>query len=445
LVEYLNNAGASVVFAASGTAIYNATTSGAVGAAVQSGLTNARWQDAQITTPGGAFLYLVNGADAPRLWNGTTWVAVTGASVPAITGVTTTTLIHVCLFKNRLYFVKKDSMSVWYLPVNSVGGAASEIDLGSVFRNGGYVMACYTWTIDAGSGSDDHLVIISSNGEVAVYRGTDPSSAATWALVGVFIMGRPLGRRCGIKFGGDLALNTTEGVFPLGRGLLSSSVDRRVALSDKIQNSVSLAAESYRANHGWQLCLFPDANMLILNVPAGNGVNFQYCQNTITKAWTKFTGWDANVWLNASGTLYYGDGNSVNKAWTGNFDDITPITADLLPAFSYFGAKAANKYFTMVRPYLLSTGRPSAVYGLNIDFTVSAPTGTLSYTGATIMTWGAMTWGSMTWGGGLVPLIAWQTVGAVSNSAALRLRILNNGADVRLTNTDYVFQKGGVL
>jgi hypothetical protein len=61
------------------------------------------------------------------------------------------------------------------------------------------------------------------------------------------------------------------------------------------------------------------------------------------------------------------------------------------------------------------------------------------------MTWGAMTWGSMTWGGGLVPLIAWQTVGAVSNSAALRLRILNNGADVRLTNTDYVFQKGGVL
>lgn len=445
LVEYLNNSGTSVIFAAAGTAIYNATTAGAVGAAVQSGLTNAHWQDAQITTPGGAFLYLVNGADAPRLWDGATWVAVTGVSAPAITGVTTTLLVHVCLFKSRLYFVEKDSMSVWYLPVNSVGGAASEIDLGSVFRLGGYVMACYTWTIDAGSGSDDHLVIISSNGEVAVYRGTDPSSAATWAIVGVFTMGRPLGRRCGIKFGGDLALNTTDGIYPLGRGLLSSSVDRRVALSDKIQNSVSLAAESYGSNYGWQLCLYPDANMLILNVPAGNGVNFQYCQNTITGAWTKFSGWDANVWLNASGVLYYADGTSVNTAWVGNLDDTTPITADLLPAFSYFGMKAANKYFTMVRPYLLSTGNPSAVYGLNVDFTVSAPTGTLSYAPVTVMTWGAMTWGSMTWGGGLVPLIAWQTVGSVSNSASLRLRVLNNGADVRLTNTDYVFQKGGVL
>jgi hypothetical protein len=445
LVEYLAPTGASTIFAAAGTAIYNATASGAVGAAVQSALTNARWQEAQITTPGGSFLYLVNGADAPRLWDGATWVAVTGVSAPAITGVTTTSLIHVCLFKNRLFFVEKDSMSLWYLPVNSVGGAASEIDMGSIFRMGGYVMSAYTWTIDAGNGSDDHFVIISSNGEVAVYRGTDPSAAATWAIVGVFTLGRPLGRRCGIKFGGDLALNTTEGIYSLGRGLLSSSVNRRVALSDKIQNSVSLAAETYGANYGWQLCLFPDANMLILNVPAGNDVNFQYCQNTITGAWARFTGWNASVWLNASGTLYYGDGNSVVNGWVGNLDDTTPITADMLPAFSYFSARAANKYFTMVKPYLQSTGNPSAVYGLNTDFSVSAPTGTLNYAPVAVMTWGSMVWGSMTWGGGLQPLTAWQTVGAVANSAALRLRVLNNGSDVRLTNTDYVFQKGGVL
>ncbi len=442
LVEYLPTTGGSTLFAAAGTSFYNVTTAGAVGAAVQTGLANARWEHAQITTPGGSFLYLVNGVDKPRLWNGTAWTSIDGVSTPAITGVTTTLLAHAQLFKNRLFFVEKNSMRAWYLPVNSVGGAASQLDLGSVFRLGGFIQACYTWTIDAGSGSDDHFVVLSSNGEVAVYSGADPSSATDWRLVGVFTLGRPIGRRCGIKYGGDLAINCMEGVFPLGKGLLSASVDRRVALTDKIQNSVSLAANSYQSNYGWQLCQYPDNNMLILNVPAGNGQNYQYAQNTITGAWTKLTGWNATVWLNAATGLYYGDGNSIQKAWTGNLDGTVPIQADVLPAFSYFGNKARNKYFTTVRPYLQSTGTPSVLYGLNTDFNASDPQGALSYTPPTGMVWGSMVWGSMVWGGGLTPITAWQTVGAVCNSAAVRLKIQNNGSDVRFTNMDYLYQQG---
>ena len=233
-----------------------------------------------------------------------------------------------------------------------------------------------------------------------------------------------------------------EGVFPLGKGLLSASVDRRVALTDKIQNSVSQAANSYPTNYGWQLCQYPDNNMLILNIPAGNSMNFQYAQNTITGAWTKLTGWNATVWLNSANGLYYGDTNSVKKAWVGNLDNTTPIQADVLPAFSYFGNKARNKYFTMVRPYLQSSGNPSVLYGINTDFNVSEPNGTLSYTPPTGMTWGAMVWGLMTWGGGLTAITAWQTVGAVANSAAVRMKVQNNGTDVRFTNMDYLYQQG---
>jgi len=442
LVEYLPTTGGSTLFAAAGTAIYNVTTAGAVGAAVQTGLTNARWENAQITTPGGSFLYLVNGVDKPRLWDGTTWKSIDGASTPAITGVTTTLFAHVQLFKNRLFFVEKNSMRVWYLPVNSIGGAASQLDLGSVFRLGGFVQAAYTWTIDAGSGSDDHLVVLSSNGEVAVYSGADPSSATDWRLIGVFTLGRPLGRRCAVKFGGDLAINCMEGVYPLGKGLLSASVDRRVALTDKIQNSVSEAANSYANNYGWQICQYPDNNMLILNVPAGNGVNYQYAQNTITGAWTKLTGWNASVWLNAATGLYYGDNNSIKKAWVGNLDVSSPIVADILPAFGYFGSKAYNKYFTMVRPYFQSTGTPSILYGLNTDFVPSAPVGALAYTPPTGMFWGSMIWGQMVWGGSLTTLTAWQTVGSVCNAASVRLKVQNNGSEVRYTNTDFLYQKG---
>jgi hypothetical protein len=51
-----------------------------------------------------------------------------------------------------------------------------------------------------------------------------------------------------------------------------------------------------------------------------------------------------------------------------------------------------------------------------------------------------MVWGSMVWGGGLRPITGWNTVGAVANSASLRLKVQNNGAEVRFNNVDYLFQ-----
>lgn len=440
LAEYLPPSGSSTLFAASGGSIYDVTLSGPIGAAVQSGLSNSRFQTAQITTPGGSFIYFFNGADDPRLWNGSSWVAVNGSSTPAITGLTTSEIVHGCVFKNRLFLVLNNSMNLYYLPVLSIGGSVSALDLGSVFRNGGYIMAAYPWTIDAGDGADDHLVVISSNGEFAVYSGTDPSDSSAWRLIGVFNLGKPLGRRCAAKLGGDLAVNTTGGVYPLGRGLLSATVTRSVALTDKIQNSVSQDADSFYGNFGWDLCLYGDNNMMLLNVPDGSN-QYQYVQNTITGSWCKFTGWNANTFLNASTGLYYGGANSVLLAWTGNVDVTNPIQADCLPAFGYFGAKAFNKYFTMVRPYILTSGNPSILYSLNVDYLESPATGNLSFIAPSGMVWGSMSWGTMIWGGGLSNVTSWNTVGAVANAASIRLKVQNNGSEVRFTNCDYVMQR----
>lgn len=445
LAEYLPPAGNAKIFAASAGGIYDVTDPGPIGAPMVSGMSSNWYQSQGITTPGGSFLYMVNGIDDPQLWDGTTWTAINGTSTPAITGVTTNTFAHVTLFKNRLFFVQNNSLNIWFLPVNSVGGAASVIDLGSIFRRGGRVEAVYTWTIDAGSGADDHLVIISSNGEAAVYAGTDPASATDWRIVGVFTLGHPLGRRCGVKYGGDLVINSTEGLLPLSKALLSMAINRQSALTDKIQNSISEATQSFGELNGWQVELFPDANMLILNVPTGNGQNFQYVQNTITGAWTKFKGWDASCWLHSDDGLFFGSDNSVVRAWAGATDNELGIIADVLPAFSEFGAQVQNKFYTMVRPNILTNGTPSVTYGLNVDYAIQDPQGTLSYNPPTSMIWGSMVWGSMIWGGSLVPLSAWQTVGAVSKSAAIRLRVNNSGSDVRLTNVDYVYQIGGLL
>lgn len=446
LAEYLPPSGSIKLFAGSNGAIYDVTNSGTLPAASVSGLANNRWQPASMTTPAGNFLYLFNGVDSPQLYDGATWKSITAVSAPAITGVTPTLLVQACVFKSRLWMVEVNSTRAWYLPASSIGGAATSFDIGSIFRQGGYLVGMFSWTLDAGSGVDDLAVFISSNGECAVYRGTDPSSAATFALIGVYSLGRPIGRRCCIKLGGDLLIVCEEGVYPLGKALLSASIDHQSAVTDKIQNSISQAVVAYRLNFGWELILYPEQAMMLLNIPAGNGANYQYTWNTITEAWTKFTGWDARTFISSSAGLFFGDSNSVKKAWTGNLDGTASIQFDALTSFQFFGAETQNKYFTMLRPYLLTGGTPSILYGINGNFQQVDPTGVLSYTPPSNgMVWGAMTWGSMVWGGSLTSATNWNTVGGVYNAAAVRLKGQNNGASLEWSATDFAYQMGGIL
>lgn len=445
LIEYSPPSGTTQLFAASAGDIYNVTLSGAVGAPVVSGKTNSRWQSVAITTAGGSFLYLFNGADEPQLYDGTTWKDINGTSTPAITGITDTrTIIDGVLFKNRIYLIEKNSMNFWFLPVNSIGGEAKSIPMGQIFRRGGHIVTAKTWTIDAGNGSDDHMVILSSNGEVAVFAGYNPEDVSGWSLIGVFYLGRPIGQRCAIKFGGDLLILCEDGVYPLGKGLLSSTIDRRVALTDKIQNSINQEASIYRGSFGWELCLSPDHSALILNVPALNAP-YQYLQNTITGAWTKFSGWAAKTWLDSELGLFFCSPGKIMRAWITDADEGQSIVADCLQAFGYFGTKAQNKYFTMIRPYIATSGDPSILISLNGDFSQQAPSGAFATRPPAGMVWGSMVWGSMVWGGSQQEVADWQTVGGIYKSAGIRMRVQNNQAAVQWSATDFIYSRGGLL
>jgi hypothetical protein len=232
----------------------------------------------------------ISGATASN-YNGTYVIDVTGATtftytmatapaanatvvgtytVVGITGVDSSTFINVNLFKNRLWFTQKDTMKVWYLDVSSLGGVATSIDFGGIARNGGYLQAMGTWTLDAGQGSDDYAVFVTSMGEVMVYNGTDPSSPTTWALKGVWQLGQTFARKCFFKWSGDLLLLTQDGLVPLASALQSSRLDPRINLTDKIYYAVSQAATTYYSNFGWQINYFASENMLILNIPITN-------------------------------------------------------------------------------------------------------------------------------------------------------------------------------
>ena len=84
LMVYNEPDGTSTMFCAAGTSFYDVTASGAVGAAVVSGLNNSRWQHNNFTNSGGTtYLTCFNGVDSPQYWDNSSWTAiVTGKPLP---------------------------------------------------------------------------------------------------------------------------------------------------------------------------------------------------------------------------------------------------------------------------------------------------------------------------------------------------------------------------
>jgi hypothetical protein len=446
LASYSPPAGSPKLFAAAGANIYDVTAGGAVGAAVVTGATSDKWQHTNFGTAGGNFLYMVNGADKPRLYDGSSWVAVDGVSTPAITGVTTTTLIHVAAFKARLWFIQKDTLKVWYLPTLSIGGAASAFDLSSLFNRGGYLMAMGNWSLDAGYGMDDYAVFVTSEGQVAVYKGTDPAAAATWALIGVYDVGSPIGRRCLMKYAGDLTLICKDGLAPLSKSLMSSRVNSQVMLTDKIQDATSGYITQYGTNFGWEAALFPQEDMLLVNVPISTTTSYQLVMNTISGSWSQFSGWNAACFELHNDLLYFGSNGVVCKAWDTTADNGENINFEAQQSFNYFGKGGQLKQVKMLRPIISTDGSPAVLLGVNTDFDTSDPTGIPTFTANTSAIWDLATWdGGFTWGGDLQVRRDWQTAFGLGYCISAHMKGTMKNCRMRWASTDYLLQGGGVV
>jgi len=414
---------------------------------VVTGLTNARWHFGQVSTTGGTFTLAVNAEDYMLLYNGTAWQQVTGVSTPyAITGVDTSLLADVLVHHRRAWFVQKNSMKCWYLATDAIAGAATSFDFAPLFINGGSIAKIETWTLDAGNGMDDYFVVVTTAGEIAVYSGTNPADAATWSLNGVYYGGSPVGRNCTIKFGGDVLLLNKDGLVPLSQWLMSSRVNVKTSITNKIQQRITDATTAYVDNYGWQVILNPPNNMLFINVPVSSTQFDQYVMNTISGAWSRFTGVNATCWTFINDTLFFGQNGKVFKFWDGPTDDGEVINTDLLPAFSAFGSQSQVKRWTMAK---VSMGYDyafafSGQINLNFDLT-SQPPQPYNLLSTTAGIWDAGVWDTSTWGGDIKPFSRWQMAAGMGYYGSFRIRTSSMTSDLRYYATDYVFEGGGVL
>lgn len=444
LLPYANASGEKL-FAISGTAVYNVTTTGAVGAAVVTSLTNARWESTNIATSGGQFMYACNGTDKPLFYDGTSWVKVDSGTTPAITGVTTTKLRSPVVWKNRLWFVEEASMRAWYLPTSSIGGAAQSFDFGPIFRLGGQLHVIATASLTDGSTFDDYICFMSTEGEVAIYRGTDPAQAGQFAIQGIYRMGKPIGRRCVFNVGQDSIIICSDGFASLSRLISIGRKSQQEDISYKILQLVNQDVQAYSSNFGWEGILYPLGNKIIVNVPeTTNNTQHQYVQNTISDAWCRFTGWNAATFCTLGDSLYFGGNTIVALADSGASDAGTDINCLFKTAFSYFKSTRQKK-FNMARLLFQATGDVQSSVHLDLDFDNSDDTQQPSTSLGTGSAWNVSDWNTSSWTSGYSLFKNWQTVYGVGFSASLYVRISANTISVRHNATDFVYEPGGTL
>lgn len=440
LLPYTPLSGSGRMFGAAGANIYEVTGGGGVGAAVVAALGSARWQHVQIGTAGGQFLFICNGTDTPRTFDGASWANST------ITGPTIASLIWCNLHNRRLWVGEKESLSAWYLPVDTIGGPAAEFSLAAVARLGGYIMAMGTWSRDGGSGAQDLAVFITSEGEAIVYGGIDPTTAADWVLQGVFRIGKPIGRRCMIKAASDLIIVTEDGFVSASTIL---PVDRaqaeRVALSAQINRAVNEQVRANATRFGWEPFIYPRGTMLLFNVPQSDTQAHQFAFNSLTGKPCRFTGVPALCWGLMGDAPYFGSADGhVYEFDSGASDAGASIMATCLQAYSYLGAPALVKAFKHIEPIFEATSNPQAQVDLAIDFRQPAAPATSqpSVGNSAVALWGVGLWGVSTWGSAAEMWAGWRGARGIGRAAAPRV-IVNGAAEIGWIATNVSFVPGG--
>lgn len=437
LMKYSAPDGTLTLFGAAGTSIFNVTSAGAVGAAAVAGMTNAKFQDLMISTAGGTFLVICNGADAIRNYNGTSW------STPTITGVSSATINFIALHMKRLWMIEKDSMRVWYLPVNSIAGAATSIDFGAEFSQGGHLAAMASWTRDGGSGVDDVAVFFSSRGELLVYSGTDPASSTTWAKVGTFKIAELIGARCVIKLGADVGVVTAQGLLPLSAVLpVAAAQQPEYAITVNIGPAFVDAYLTNSTTFGWQPIEHAKRGLLIVNVPQFDGAtSVQFVQDTRTGGWGRFKDLNALCWSALGDSLYFGtNGGTVYEFGSAATDDGEPITGVMLPAYSDFGTPN-TKQFLQARPLFRAAAGSQIPITLRTEYDDEVASVSIASIPSGATPWGSA-WGSA-WGASVVSIDEWQSIQGTGRVGSLFLGV-SSLSPLTYHQTDVIFQIGNI-
>lgn len=440
LMPYAPVLGTVELWAIAGGEIFDASIAGPAPAPAVTGLTNSYWNHAQVSNVAGNFLLCCNGVDQARIYNGATW------AVSGFTGLSLNLITQYAVWKRRVWCVEKNSFRAWYGASDAIAGALTSFNFSGIFKRGGKLVAILNWTIDGGQGVDDHFVAVTSSGEVAIYKGTDPAVAGSFSLVGVYYVGAPVGERFYAQYGGDILMLTADGLIPLSRYLQSQTIDRRSDLTDRIQDLISSDISASGAFQGWEVHVYFNEGFVLLQVPTADPtISYQYVMDLISGGWSRFTISPAKTWAVQNNLLFMGDATRVFNAWVGGLDDGQPISYVIIPAFSYFQTPTQLKKFNLSRWLIQADTVPRYRTQFLNDFNLEYITQSIPLAIVVGGLWDTGDWDITTWDAPAVYLRNWYALAGMGYAATQVIYGNSVGEVLRFVSVDYVYEIGGLL
>lgn len=464
IVPYFALSGEQELFAASDAGIYDITVSTDAPVIVQA-TENGYYKTTQFGNVAVQYLVMVNGASEPGLlYNGTTWlefdeVFLVGDAISPglIFGTNPDNWSHVAVFKRRLWFVQKESMTAWYLPIDSVAGEALPFYLTGVFRRGGSLKYIADWSVDSGAGLENKIVFVSSQGEMAVYSGDNPDEADSWALQAVFYSAAPIGERGFAGYGGDLVMLTVGGLLPLTKVLTGEAAQTPLeeVLSKRISKTINniVRARQYALN--WEVLNLTSLQALIVIIPpSGSLPGIQFVMNSLTGAWTKFD-LPVNCATIYTDEMFFGttDGRVCMFGNNNYKDDVKldgtggrSVINKLASAYDYMGNPGVVKQWTLVRPYIQTSSPPSFILQLDTDFSFTPIAGNPAaspYLQDDYL-WDEAVWDNARWNEENFTYTSWIGVAALGNAVSTLLKVATVDR-TSLVSLQYAYVEGAMI
>ena len=347
-------------------------------------------------------LYLCNGVDTPQVYTGTG----NAANVTFTCTAGLSNLITCAAWKRRLYFIQKNSMSIWVhasVDVPGTGGAPKLdeiLDVQYVMTRGGYLLFAGSFTNQTAATSQDLFFACSSEGEVVFYSGTGPTD---WTLVAHYYIAKPLGFRAFVRVNADVWIITQDGIVSVDTLFQSSAAEAAYVIGGKINPLITTAAESIPFSHDYSGFMWSSGRRVYISIPQSSTENYFLVYSQDTKGWTTFRLFDGQhcnhsciafdhpFYASTTGIVYQGE--------TGQADAITAtssgqaITFSGRTAFSFYGARGNYKAFKDIRPLLKVKRGVTLSLGLDTDFKRSSVSTSVTIPTSTFTPWGSP-WGS---------------------------------------------------
>jgi hypothetical protein len=375
---------------------------------------------------------------------------------PEFTSVTKADLAFIFTWKSRIWFLAENSATAFYLPVNSVTGQLQLFDFGPLLKNGGPLAIGVSWTYDSGAGIDDSLIIASFQGDVMLWEGTDPSTAATFALKGVWYAGRlPIGRRGFCQHGGNTLFLTEYGLIAISdlvAGKLHST-QLEGSFGYKVNPNLSRYISDTISTRYWFLSVYPVEETLVLGGPIYDSIRSirqSFAMDSLSNAWFTISDMDIYCADVFKGQYIFGtrDGNVcrgfVGFRDGGSFDGVTPgteVTGRVQGNFNGYGQNTLNKRMLRVKVYGISDGKPSIVVLYKAEYDLKTLLSTPSPVSTVLNTWNNALWNQAIWDTGATSFHKWIGVSGFGKMLSFQLAVRGSGRTL-LTDFEALYETG---